>query len=328
METSNLKAPDKLFPVKTFISDLPSNLIAQPLLSSREHEPFRRRLIIIGDVHGMRNSLDSLLTKVGFDKTKGDHLIFVGDLTNKGPDSPGVIDLAIKSGASAVRGNHDNAVLDAARELRDESYGEAILEALRTQEATQSTIDSTNIQAVATHNVPPAGAIPMRHGLKSYRTALKLSQGQLEWLSSLPLILRLRMPLHISAPIGDTLVIVHAGVVPGVPLEQQNAHSVMHMRSLSHSTVYGGNLVADEAFGEEGWATEWDRWQQSLSSRTTVIFGHDAKRRLQLNKHTIGLDSGCLYGQKLSALVIESTGDTIKHYIEQVDCADVPVAPK
>jgi hypothetical protein len=107
----------KVFPITTFISDLPTNLIPQLSCSSLENGPQSRRLVIVGDIHGMRKSLENLLEKVGFDKDKGDHLILAGDFTNKGPDSSGVVDLAIKLGASAVRGNHDNAVLDAAAEV-------------------------------------------------------------------------------------------------------------------------------------------------------------------------------------------------------------------
>ena len=39
-----------------------------------------------------------------------DHLIFVGDIVAKGPDSLGVIDLARSLGASCVRGNHEERV--------------------------------------------------------------------------------------------------------------------------------------------------------------------------------------------------------------------------
>lgn len=76
------------------------------------------RLIIVGDVHGMKNELDSLLEKVKF-SSKHDHLILAGDMIDKGPDSPGVIDLAMEVGATCVMGNHEHkAILDNTREFR------------------------------------------------------------------------------------------------------------------------------------------------------------------------------------------------------------------
>jgi predicted MPP superfamily phosphohydrolase len=108
------KAPNEIFLIIIFILDLLSSLIPQSLLLSSKNGPVSRCLVIIGDVHGMRKSLEALLDKVSFNKYKGDYLILAGDLVNKGPNSPSVVDLAIKLGASAVRGNHNNAILNVA----------------------------------------------------------------------------------------------------------------------------------------------------------------------------------------------------------------------
>ncbi|OGM49768.1 aflYe/ orf/ Ser -Thr protein phosphatase family protein [Aspergillus bombycis] len=325
---------DKIFPITTFISDLPESLTPQ-LVSPAQNEPGSgaRRLVIVGDVHGMRRSLEALLEEVRFDQGKGDHLILVGDLTNKGPDSPGVIDLAVKLGASAVRGNHDNAVLDAAVEINTKgdnaihaggvSTGAAQLPGNLGVDSPNETVASDGPETSAS----PIGSPHTRHSATTYRTARSLSARQLDWLAALPLILRIKLPYHPTSSLNDSLVVVHAGLTPGVPLEKQDSHAVMHMRSLSHLPGDEETFVPAEASGEEGWATHWDRWQDQLTTRTTVIFGHDAKRRLQLGRHAIGLDSACLYGYHLSALVIESTDRGFQHQVVQVKCADTPVTP-
>jgi hypothetical protein len=156
---------------------------------------------------------------------------------------------------------------------------------------------------------------------------LALSTSQLDWLAALPLILRVKLPPNLTSSFGDTLIVVHAGLVPGIPLEAQDPHAIMHMRSLLRTPDDESEFKPAETFGEEGWATEWDRWQDKLASKTTVVFGHDAKRRLQLGRYTIGLDSACLYGHRLSALVIMGCDGEIKHQIIQVECADEPVLP-
>ena len=76
-------------------------------------------LDIIGDVHGELVALDSLLADLGYGKhgghDQGRRLIFVGDLTDRGPESPRVVrriaELVNRGRAMMVIGNHDlNAV--------------------------------------------------------------------------------------------------------------------------------------------------------------------------------------------------------------------------
>ena len=54
-------------------------------------------LDIIGDVHGEIDPLRSLLRHLGYDDgglhPDGRRLVFVGDLTDRGPDSPAVVNL-------------------------------------------------------------------------------------------------------------------------------------------------------------------------------------------------------------------------------------------
>ena len=53
------------------------------LLPTHGEGPDKRRLVVVGDVHGCREELSELLQKVEFDKDK-DHLIFTGDMVAKG----------------------------------------------------------------------------------------------------------------------------------------------------------------------------------------------------------------------------------------------------
>lgn len=326
------KVPDKVFPIITFISDLPDVLLPQPLTSCKDGHA-SGRLIVVGDVHGMRKSLESLLDKVAFDKQKGDHLILVGDLVNKGPDSPGVVDLAIKLGASAVRGNHENAVLNAAAHINATKdslqHSEGLIGTSSEPESPEADLpgelvrDSENLDKCTS---APAG-VSKKPSPATQSTALALSTCQLDWLAALSLILRIKLPRNLKSSFGDTLVVVHAGLVPNIPLENQDPYSVLHIRSLTRTPNDEDRFIAVETHGEESWVMEWDQWQDKLASKTTVIFGHDAKRRLQLGRYAIGLDSGCLYGNRLSAVVITAIDGKIGKQIVQVECADTPVAP-
>ncbi|CAK7275175.1 hypothetical protein SEPCBS119000_006561 [Sporothrix epigloea] len=110
----------------TIIADLPVELVLDDIgttaaggaIQSTPGEPLRRRrFVFIGDVHGQRKPLEELLKKIDF-LVGIDHLIFVGNLINKGPDSAGVVQLAMEVGASAVRGNHEDRVLMAYESLQ------------------------------------------------------------------------------------------------------------------------------------------------------------------------------------------------------------------
>lgn len=70
---------------------------------------------IIGDIHGCSSELESLLGKLGY--TDGAHpdgrtAVFVGDLVDRGPDSPGVLrrvmSMVSSGNALCVPGNHEN----------------------------------------------------------------------------------------------------------------------------------------------------------------------------------------------------------------------------
>ena len=315
------KLKNKIFPVSTFVKDLPSSLVPKPLssISSDSAPSAPKRLIIVGDVHGMKDAVLKLLNEVKFDRQNGDHLVLVGDIINKGTDNQGMIDLAVELGASAIRGNHDNSVLDAAAETRFRN-GEWV-------EAQASINDkgpcAPDEKPSPDENTPSEVApIPQfkPHSEVTNNTAASLSTTQLKWLAELPLILRINIPVLDSSPIAS-LIVVHGGLVPGLALEQQDAHAVMHMRSLQSSE--SGVLQPTEEEGEEGWAAVWERNQEELPEpeRSMVVFGHDAKRRLQIRKYSVGLDTGCVYGNKLSALVVTATEDEIVHQIVQVECS-------
>ena len=72
-------------------------------------------LDIIGDVHGQFEALQNLLHYLGYSPAgkhpQGRKLVFVGDLIDRGPDSPAVADWAkqaIRAGnAFMVLGNHE-----------------------------------------------------------------------------------------------------------------------------------------------------------------------------------------------------------------------------
>ena len=103
------------------------------------------------------------------------------------------------------------------------------------------------------------------------------------------------------------VLVVHAGVLPGVPLASHPLDAMLTMRNIA------GNLTQPEALNstDQGvpWAARLEEWAARIGAETPhIVFGHDAKRGLQLRNFSTGLDSGCVYGGRLTAMVFSGEG--------------------
>jgi protein phosphatase len=107
-----------------------AEIVRERLLNDRrdDHGPFDA----IGDVHGCRAELEQLLERLGYQVVRDDdgrpvdavhpagrRVIFLGDLVDRGPDTPGVLRLAMGMTAAghalAVPGNHESKLVKALR---------------------------------------------------------------------------------------------------------------------------------------------------------------------------------------------------------------------
>ena len=174
-------------------------------------------------------TVENLLAEVQYE-ARTDHLIFAGDFISKGPSSSAVIDLAISAHASCVRGNHEDRVLLAYRDL----YSRHLTQEQKGKKAPS----------------PPAAGMPedMRQNDREYegedaeenfshgnpvdwRLAESFTKRQIDYMAACPVILDVG---HIKG-LGDVRI-AHAGLVPGVRLERQDPMGVMHMRTIDLDT--------------------------------------------------------------------------------------------
>lgn len=244
-----------------------------------------------------------LLDKVSFNSEK-DHIVFTGDIIAKGPDSIGVVDLARKLNASSVRGNHEDRMLLAWQSLHSKlhriPYDEADSE-------DQYTSDSKT----GKKEKPPSS----RGDRRERKLARQFSQEQISFLQTFPVILQIPLPSGFSSSAGEYLV-VHAGLVPGVATDRQDPFQAMNMRSIDLASQ-----VPSELRVFEPWERVWGHAMglvQPASARAVVIYGHDARRGLNVRKYTKGLDSACVRGGKLSALILDAAG---REKLVSVKCA-------
>jgi hypothetical protein len=100
----------------------------------------------------------------------------------------------------------------------------------------------------------------------------------MDWISQFPLYVDM----------GDHLV-VHAGIRPGRPLEKQTIEDLTQLRSVD-GPMPGGR--------------EGTPWFERYRGEKIIIFGHWVFDAPLLRDNAIGIDTGCVYGGRLTAVVL------------------------
>lgn len=97
-----------------------------------------------------------------------------------------------------------------------------------------------------------------------------------------------RWPLYVET---EDFMLVHAGLVPGEHPKESDPFLITSIRTWDGA---GNNINSEK---DPAW---FDFYQENK----LVIFGHWARLEGVFMERVIGLDSGCVYGKKLSALIL------------------------
>jgi protein phosphatase len=230
------------------------------LYSDLRHEagPFD----IVGDVHGCRAELEQLLTELGYEidrdavgrPTGARHpdrrAVFVGDLVDRGPDTPGVLRLVMGMVAAGtafcVAGNHEAKLLKALRGKNvKRSHG----------------LDASMEQLDLETEEFRAGVARFIDGLISHYVLD-----------------------------GGRLVVAHAGLI-----ERYHGRASGRVREFC---LYGQTTGETDEYGlpvRYPWATEY-------RGRAVVVYGHTPVPAAEWLNNTLCLDTGCVFGGRLTAL--------------------------
>ena len=212
---------------------------------------------IIGDVHGCLRELETLLRELGWEVSatgarhpEGRTAVFVGDLVDRGPDTPGVLRLVmgmVEAGtALCVSGNHEQKL---ARALNGRK--------VRIAHGLQESMD----QLAAEPEEFQRSAHAFIDGL--------ISHYQLD---------------------GGKLVVAHAGLK-----EAYHGRASGRVRSFA---LYGDTTGETDEYGfpvRYPWANEY-------RGRAMVVYGHTPVPETEWINNTICLDTGVVFGGKLTAL--------------------------
>ncbi|MCX5371538.1 polynucleotide kinase-phosphatase [Streptomyces sp. NBC_00103] len=208
---------------------------------------------IIGDIHGCAFELEGLLGKLGYVDgvhPEGRQAVFVGDLVDRGPDSPGVLRRVmamVKSGnALCVPGNHEN------------KYGRH----LRGRKVQHTHGLAETIEQMESES-------------EEFRTEVR------EFIDGLV--------SHYVLD-GGRLVVCHAGL-------PEKYHGRTSGRVRSHA-LYGDTTGETDEFG----LPVRYPWAEDYRGRAAVVYGHTPVPEATWLNNTICLDTGAVFGGKLTAL--------------------------
>ncbi|WP_338673532.1 polynucleotide kinase-phosphatase [Streptomyces sp. SCSIO 30461] len=211
---------------------------------------------IIGDIHGCRSELDALLAKLGYqdgEHPDGRTAVFVGDLVDRGPDSPGVLrrvmGMVASGNALCVPGNHENKLgrwLNGRQVRRTHGLAETI-EQFEREDA-----------------VDPQFREQAREFIEGLVSHYVLDEGR--------------------------LVVCHAGL-------PEKYHGRTSGRVRSHA-LYGDTTGETDEFG----LPVRYPWAEDYRGRAAVVYGHTPVPTASWLNNTICLDTGVVFGGKLTAL--------------------------
>ncbi|MCZ2525537.1 polynucleotide kinase-phosphatase [Streptomyces sp. HB2AG] len=218
---------------------------------------------VVGDVHGCRSELETLLGRLGYAVERdgdgravgarhpaGRTAVFVGDLVDRGPDSPGVLRLVmgmVEAGtALCVPGNHENKFV---RHLRGRS--------VRPTHGLAETIEQFGRES---------GEFTER--VRAFLDGL-VSHYVLD---------------------GGALVVCHAGLP-----EKYHGRTSGRVRSFA---LYGDTTGETDEYG----LPVRYPWAEEYRGRAAVVYGHTPTPVASWVNNTICLDTGCVFGGKLTAL--------------------------
>jgi protein phosphatase len=233
-----------------------AQIVREPSWSDKSglHGPFD----IIGDLHGCQPELAELLDKLGYRPgedgvrrhPEGRTAVFLGDLVDRGPDTPGVLRtvMAMVAGGAAlcVPGNHETKLLRALRG-RDVKVSHGLAESLAQLAAE-----------------PPGFTGQVTEFLDSLVSHYVLDGGR--------------------------LVVAHAGL-----REEMHGRASAAVRAFA---LYGETTGETDEFG----LPVRYPWAQDYRGKAVVVYGHTPVPEAVWVNNTICLDTGCVFGGRLTAL--------------------------
>ena len=225
--------------------------------------PEGRRVYAVGDIHGRADLLARLHKKIAADALNApgfrDIIVYLGDYVDRGPDVPGVFDILINHSLDGferhfLKGNHED----------------IMMRFLETADGLDGWLMNGARDTMAGYGIEISNIFQPASDPEQLRRTLAnaLAGPHRAFLENLEFY-------HTEGG----YLFVHAGIQPGVALEQQDDHDLMWVRN-----------AFIESDTDHGWR---------------VVHGHTIRDRPQVRPNRIGIDTGAWHSGVLTAAVIE-----------------------
>lgn len=246
------------------INSLWQRVVGRPTAESRVPDGYR--VYAIGDIHGRVDLLQTLHQKILEDAASAPSAVtkaavFLGDYVDRGLNSKEVIDLLLDRPLPGfetihLKGNHEQAMLDF---LKDASIG-------------PSWLRFGGNETLYSYGVRVPSEIPAAERPRQLQIALSeaLPQTHVTFLSE----------LRLSLIIGD-YAFVHAGIRPGIPIENQVPEDLLWIRK--------------------------EFIESKRNHGKIVVHGHTITREPEICPNRIGIDTGAYASNVLTSLVLEGS---------------------
>lgn len=267
-------------------------------------------LYLIGDLQGCYAPFKQLLDQVGFSPSR-DHLVCLGDLVNRGPESLEVVRqlMAWEGSAEALLGNHDLHLLAVAHGVRKPHRHDTI----------QPLLDAPDRNALLNWLQHRPLALQRKGWLLVHAGVLP------QWTAEQTLTLAQEVSATLASPQGPQWLQHMYGNQPNHwrddwPTTDRLRVIVNALTRLRFCTAQGEmefDTKDSAASAPEGYMP-WFEVPGRQTANTRMAFGHWSTLGLVQQPNLLGLDTGCVWGGCLSAAHIGAQGQ-VKDLV-QVEC--------
>ncbi|MFZ6742975.1 symmetrical bis(5'-nucleosyl)-tetraphosphatase [Undibacterium sp. JH2W] len=261
----------------------------------------------IGDIQGCADQLQSLLDKIAQTSADASYL-FAGDLVNRGPKSLASLrlirDLQIAGRAESVLGNHDLHLLAVAQGIRKASRSDTldnILQAPDREELLHWLRHRPLAILQDQHLLVHAGIFPQWSAKKTMKLAHEV-EAQLR---------------------SDNWVDLLQHMYGNTPVQWQDdlqaydrSRCIINALTRMRFCTADGIMDFDSKDGLDSAPKGFAPWFDlpRASAKVCTVFGHWSTLGLILRENLISLDTGCVWGGKLTAVALED------RQVVQIDC--------